>query len=328
MKKCQYLNMKLVVFLSALATVSTATLGFAQLPGSGQSNNTEKVGGASLYLQDTYNEARNAGHLLSVWRGSTNNQVWMSLDNGKAFTIGGTVTYVAPTVVAFGSDSFMVFHTGDGGNIWYTQVFGDGHSDGTWTDIPGQTTNLTVSAAQMGPSSNNLYLVYRGSGSDTRVFGTWYDGQNNTWSGAAVINGGLAINGPGVSMNNATNQLFVTAQGLDSQLWMTHQTLGASSWNNWSPMGIYTTGSPYSVACPNGNMVVSIEDYNTAEYAKFDGWGNRQTGWWPDYSETITSPSQVTASGNEVFSLATIRADGAGANAIVAGYWEPIYNCN
>jgi hypothetical protein len=50
----------------------------------------------------------------------------MSLDNRKPFTIGGTVTFQSPTVAPIGSDSFMVFHTGDNGDIWYTPVFGDG----------------------------------------------------------------------------------------------------------------------------------------------------------------------------------------------------------
>jgi hypothetical protein len=44
----------------------------------------------------------------------------------------------------------MVFHTGDNGDIWYTPVFGDGHNSGTWTAVPGNFTNLSVSVAQDG----------------------------------------------------------------------------------------------------------------------------------------------------------------------------------
>ena len=169
MKLRQNLNrLSVVVFLMALAVVTTAAQSFAQITtGSGETGawSREIVGGGTpLNLQDLYSEARNAGHLLSVWRGATNNQVWMSLDNGFPFTIGGTVTFQSPTVAPFGSDSFMVFHTGDNGEIWYTQVFGDGHNSGTWTAVPGNFTNLPVSVAQMGPNSNNLYLVYRGLG--------------------------------------------------------------------------------------------------------------------------------------------------------------------
>jgi len=325
MKLRQYLNkFSTVVFLMALALVATATQTLAQIMvGQGQGGpwTAEDVGGP-LNLQGVYSEARNAGHLLSVWRGATNNQVWMSLNNGRPFTIGGTVTFQSPTVAPFGNDSFMVFHTGDNADIWYTQVFGDGSNSGTWNAVPGNFTNLPVSVAQMGPSSNQLYMVYRGLGNDLRVWGTWYNGQSNAWAGAENINGGLANNAPGVSMNNATNQLFVTAQGTDNQLWMTHQTLGASSWNGWARMGVFTSNTPHSAACANGNMVVSILDANgNPEFAKFDGFGNQQSSWVlaEIFPITFVSGIQLTANGNNVYALANI--DGS-------GLWRLIYACN
>jgi hypothetical protein len=83
------MRLRVVIFLIALAAVSTATQGFAQLPGSiPQTGFAEDANGA-VYLQDTYSEARNGGHLLGVWRGATNNTVWMSRDNGTPFQIGG-----------------------------------------------------------------------------------------------------------------------------------------------------------------------------------------------------------------------------------------------
>jgi hypothetical protein len=89
-RQCFNMSLKLstVVFLTALAAVATATQSFAQLPGGVSSFNAEVVDG-TLLLQDTYSEARNGGGLLSVWRGATNNQVWMSLNNGRPFTMVG-----------------------------------------------------------------------------------------------------------------------------------------------------------------------------------------------------------------------------------------------
>ena len=68
----------------------------------------------------------------------------------------------------------------DNDNIWYAQVFGDGSNSSTWTAVPGNFTNRPVSVAQMGPNSNNLYMVYRGLGNDLRVWGTWFDGQTGS----------------------------------------------------------------------------------------------------------------------------------------------------
>jgi len=327
MKTSHDSNMRLlvVVFFAVLTGLASAPHAFAQIligAGEGSYWTKENVDGG-LTLQSTYSEARNAGNLLSVWRGATNNQVWMSLNNGKPFTIGGTVTYVSPNVVAFGSDSFMVFHTGDTGNIFYTQVFGDGSNSGSWNAVPNNSTNLTVSVAQMGTNSNQLYMVYRGLGNDLRVWGLWYNGQTNVWSAPSNINGGMANTAPGVAMNYYTNQLFITAQGTDNSIWMTHQKVGASSWTSWVSTGQYTQYTPYSAACANGNMVVdSINALGNPAFAKFDGNGNQQSSWalldmYP--SPGVTSPVQLTANGNQIFALANVAGDGD---------YRLMYNCN
>ena len=326
MKTSHSLNMRLIVVLclTTITAVTTAIPSFAQLAGGVSKINEEYEGGNPLVLQGTYSEARNAGNLITVWRGASNNQVWISVNNGKAFTIGGTVTYVDPTVVAWGDDGFMVFHTGDTGTIFYTPVYGDGNNSGIWTSVPGNFTNLPVSVAQMGTGSSNLYLVYRGLGNDLRVWGTWYDFSSNTWANAAQINGGMANTAPGVSMNYYTNQLFVTAQGTDNQLWITHQGLGAPSWNNWSPMGVYTSGSPYSVGCANGNMVFSILNSNGhPEFAEFDGYGDQHSGWYVDTIANTASPARLTANGNTLYATMGLLVD----NLPDQAYWQQVYNC-
>jgi hypothetical protein len=279
--------------LTALAVVATATQAFAQLPGESSGYTHELINdpGATkpslfpdnlLKLQYTYSEARNNGHLLSVWRGLTDTQVWMSIDNGNAFTISGTKTFASPTVVPWGPVSFLVFHTGVDGNIYYTAVFSDGSNWGTWFNVPGNFTNMSVSVAQMGPGSDNVYMVYRGLGNDQRVWGTWFSGQNGVWSTPENISGGLGNSSPGVSMNNFSNRLTVTVGGTDNQLWMTSQALGAHGWNSWTPMGVSTYDTPHSAACPDGKMVVSIRDINShpdsgielrvASHALLDAW--------------------------------------------------------
>jgi hypothetical protein len=323
--------------LTALAVVATATQAFAQLPGESSGYTHELINDPSqnsiqqpnnlLKLQYTYSEARNGGHLLSVWRGCDCNgnndpQVWMSIDNGDAFTIGGTVTNASPTVVPWGPVSFLVFHTGVNGDIFYTAVFSDGSNWGTWFNVPGNFTNMSVSVAQMGPGSDNVYMVYRGLGNDQRVWGTWFSGQNRVWSTPENISGGLGNSSPGVSMNNVSNRLTVTVGGTDSQLWMTSQALGAHGWNNWTPMGVSTFDTPHSAACANGNMVVSIRDINShPEFAKFDAKGDQLSGFSVDTSGFQTNWAvQLTANGNSVYSLIHgLEND---------GWWKQVYDCN
>jgi hypothetical protein len=321
-----------------LAALATATGAFAQLPGESNRYNPEIVDdnnsqngtsfGDPLKLQYTYSEARNNGHLLSVWRGLTNSQVWMSLDNGVAFTVGGTKTFLSPTVVAWGSSNFLVFHTGIDGDIWYTPVYPNNDASdtattlGKWLAVPGNFTNMSVSVAQMSAGSNNVYMVYRGLGNDLRVWGTWYDFDDNVWSTPENISGGLGNSSPGISFNNISQRLTVTVGGTDNQLWMTSQPLGAHGWNNWTPMGVDTYDTPHSAACANGNMVVSIRDINShPEYAKFDAWGDKLTGFSVDTTGWQTHWAvQLAAKANSVYSLFTGLNDNIGR-------WKQVYDC-
>jgi hypothetical protein len=179
---------------------------------------------------------------------------------------------------------------------------------------------MSVSVAQMGPGSDNVYMVYRGLGNDQRVWGTWYNGSTGQWSNPENISGGLGNSSPGVSMNNVSNRLTVTVGGTDSQLWMTSQKLGDHGWNSWTPMGVDTFDTPHSAACANGNMVVSIRDTNShPEFAKFDDQGNRKTDFSVDGFQTNWAV-QLTANGNSVYSL----IHGFDNN----GYWKQVYDCN
>ena len=278
-------------------------------------------------MTGAFSEARNGGHLLRAWRGA-DNQVWMSVDNGNAFTIGVTQTFVPPAVVAFGPNDFLCFHTGTDGTIWLTAIntsgstvdFGD-----SWFSVPGNTTNIGVSVVQMFPNSEEnsfeVYMVYRGLGNDQRVWGTWLDFEGN-WSTPENISGGLGNSSPAISLNPVSNRLTVTVAGTDNQLWMTSQALGAHGWNSWTPMGVDTFDTPHSAACANGNMVVSIRDINSRpEFAKFDAWGNQQSGFSVDTTGWQTNWAvQLTANGNSVYSLFN------GFDTL--GYWKQVYDCN
>ena len=165
----QYLNrwrLSALAVLTALA-VATATPAFAQgQPGEFNFYTVKKVHTAgNLYTEGSLAEARNNGNLLSAWKADDNtNQVWLSYNNGSPFTISPrTQTFVRPAVVAIGTSNFLVFHTGIDGQIYYAIVVGD-HEAGGWIPIPGQTSNMAVSAAQIGGNANNVYMVYRGSG--------------------------------------------------------------------------------------------------------------------------------------------------------------------
>jgi hypothetical protein len=197
----------LIAALTALAlSVTFAGQALAAEPGEWGSWSDEHVGSQQLEARGTVGEARTGqGNLLQVWRGETNNIVWLSMNNGNAFQLTNpdgtsTATYFSPTVVPYGQNNWMVFHTGTDGRIYYTQVNPDYTWSGSWTSVPwGQSTNMGVSVAQVGADSTALYMVYHSS-SDDRVFGTYYNG--SYWTVGQQIAGGSSPVAPSVTFNS------------------------------------------------------------------------------------------------------------------------------
>jgi hypothetical protein len=296
------------ILFAALAVVASTAQAFAQQPGEWGVYNPVSVAVAGKILSaGTLAEARNGGNLLDAWKADDNtNQVWLSYNDGAPFTISaGTQTSVSPAVVAFGPSNFLVFHTGLDGHIYYAAVSGANHTG--WIQVPGNTTEMSVSVAQMGADSPNIYMVYRGSGNNTQVWGAWMNAQQE-WSSAENIGGGLSVASPAICLNNTGSSLWVVAVGLDSQIWTTSQYLGAHDWPGWTARGVYAGGLPPSCAATAaGKEVMAYVDGNGfPHYASFDNAGNMDTGWTQDSSLFQTKRGvNLSSNGNSVFSLLT-----------------------
>jgi hypothetical protein len=320
-------RLALTAALAAIAvSVAFASPAFAAEPGESSSWSLETVNNHNMQVaaQDTLSEARNSGNLLEVWRGATNNQVWLSFNNGNAYTLGTTATYVSPTVVPWGPDSFVVFHTGTDGNIYYTTVYNDGSWDNRWYSVPWQTTNMPVSVAQIGAGSYDLYMVYRGSGSDQRVWGTSFT--NAGWGNAVNIAGGSSPSAPSVTWNDHVARPYVMARGEDNQVWMTTALSGtdaAPNWYGWSPTGGYTIDTPHMSAVSNGYMLADYLDGNFHVQTRvYDPYGNAITDWQPESTGWQTYyPAQLAAYGAALIMLLT------GLNGLVY-YKQAYYNNN
>jgi hypothetical protein len=283
----------LAAMLTALAmSLALAVPAYAALPGESGGWSGEQANGR-LAANGTISQARNGGYLMDVWRGASNNTVWMAINNGNPFTLGSTTTYNSPTVVAYGSGLFMIFHVGTNNNIWYTWVNpGAGNWSGTWYSIPGQTTNRPVSATQDGAGSNTIELAYHSS-NDDRVWSTDFDG---TQWGPAVNTGGTSPVAPSVVYSSATGVTWIVARGEDNQIWLVN-SLPNATWGSWRPQGGYTFEQPSIAALPDGNMLVSYTDPNTSRpnYGTFTaygtlygGWQTDDTGWQTYYSVFLT----------------------------------------
>lgn len=176
-------RLALMAALAAIAvSVTFAGPAFAAEQGESGTWNQEYVGSQQLEVRGTAAEARNGGELVQVWREETNNAVWLSIDNGNPFTLGTTATYVSPTIVPWGTNQFMVIHTGTDDNIYYTTLWinSDGSPgwNNSWNQVPNQTTDVAVSATQMGPGSSNVMMMYQGS-TNNNLYSTMYLGNTD-----------------------------------------------------------------------------------------------------------------------------------------------------
>lgn len=318
-------RLALVAGLTAIAIpLALAGPASAAEPGEANSWNAEWVGNQNLSASGPISEARNGPngtYLLDAWRGATNNQVWLSLNNGLPFTLGTTATYYSPTVVPWGSDSFMIFHVGTDNNIYYSALtYNNGWTwSGRWVAVPLQSTRGPVSVAQLGSGSYNLFMVYQSSNSDN-VWGTYFDGAGGSgWGDTTTIAGGLSPSPPSVAFNPVTQVLYVVAQGEDNQVWMTDDWGG--NWNSWWGQGGQTNQSPSIAALPDGNMLVSMLGGNgIPNYSTYNQYGYQTSGW----SQDITDWQSIYSVALSVVAYAsTVVALLTGLNG--QAYWKSAY---
>lgn len=334
----------MVLKVVAILALTSKMFGQGQPGESGGYTNEQVACAGNLRTNGTLAEARNGGNQLDVWRADTPGfaaPVWLSLNHGCPFTIGNTATFASPAVVPFDTSSFMVFHTGTDGRIYWTVVLGNGFGNGPWISIPGQTTpnNMSVSVAPIGQGSLDEYVVYRGSGNDTRIFGTWVNDAGN-WASPINIAGGLAVAPPAICLDSAASSFWVAAIGLDNQVWTTYQPLGAKSWPNWTPQGQFTgphfggepIPGPGCAATDNGNVALAYVDTGARpHYAVFNNGGGLVTGWTGDITGWQTyNAVQLTSSGNAVWSLLTAIETACGSigtcdNHADQTYWKTVY---
>jgi hypothetical protein len=317
-------RLALIAVLTALGlSVAFAGQALAAEPGEWGSWGPETVNNHNMQVasQGTVAEARNGGNLLDVWRGADNNQVWLSWNNGPAYTIAGnTATYVSPAVVAWGSSGFMIFHTGVDGHIYYTPINGEGATTGQWFSVPDQTTNMPVSVTQLGPGSYDLYMVYRGVGNDQRIWGTRFNSADNGWDSTENIGEGDSPSAPSVVWNNEPGTLNVVARGEDGEVWLTEGF--TNDWSPWYAEGGNAIDTPHIAVTSGGTMLVDYvgTDYSVY-YRVYDMEGNSYVDWQPDSTGYQSHyPVQLSAYGFAIYAILT------GLDGLV--WYKQAYNNN
>jgi hypothetical protein len=271
---------------------------------------SELVDKTQLHSEGYICEARNAGHLLEVWRGADNNRVWLSLDNGGPFTLGFTETFQSPTVVGFGSEAFLVMHVGVDDHIYYTVVHPANPTTlHGWRDS-GLVTTMPVAAAQMNALHSDDYqvpfVVYRAP--NGTLWGTRYDTFNDVFGEPTPLRGGVGNSAPSITYNPYIERLYAVVEGTDGALWLSFADAftNPNTWTMWARYDIRTYGQPSIEATDSGTMVVTTRnDDGTSLFTTFDATGVQTTGLYLDTMQT-TYPIRLTHVANTIYALYTI----------------------
>jgi hypothetical protein len=230
---------------------------------------TEKLGAQALASRDNVSEARNGADnlLCRVWRGETNNQVWVAMGDGRAFTITpNTQTVARPSVVPFGDSQYMILHTGTDQRLYFTIINPDGGGTGGWAPINTTFGNITLgvrtapAATQLGAGREAVGLAFLGI--DGNVYFASYT-VTFGWDPIAPLQGGRALAAPAIAYNPVSDYLVVAVAGTNGYLWINWAHLGSPTWGGWTDMRAQMAlfYSPSIAVNPNdGTMMLSILD--------------------------------------------------------------------
>lgn len=206
----------------------------------------ETANGSQVFSSGAVDEAYNGStNHMDVWRGQSGNGVWFSYNNGPAFQVGTAQTFNQPTVVAYGNGNYAVFHVGVDNNVYWSRstvgTLGPGNP-ASWTPwspvdpIGGVAqTGLPVAVTQLSVNTTLLFMVWRGNGSDTSVYGSYFDG--GAWNPVQSL-GGSTLLQPSITFNPDSQALWVSVRGGGGGVWLNSQNLGSSNWNGWFSVGL------------------------------------------------------------------------------------------
>jgi hypothetical protein len=275
-----------VVFVSLVAARAFATTISISTPSQEKIGTGPVTGRITLKTQNTIGEARSEDgkHLLRAWRADDNtNNVWMALDGGSAFQInpGTTRTFFSPTVTTT-NDRFIVFHTGDDGNIYAAAVSSTNAADtsGTWEKITlpaGHLADGPIDAVEVPGSPSRVVLVYHvDDGRDDLFYTVITDSGSTAFKSIA---GGAGLSSPSIAFDPANNKIVAVLQGEDSRLWKSTYDPDTDTWDFWTSNGETCKGRPtiavnqagtIMIARPNGSIFWAAFNFPFSQISEWE----------------------------------------------------------
>ncbi|MEU6340286.1 hypothetical protein ABZ883_04955 [Streptomyces sp. NPDC046977] len=234
----------------------------AALPNEEGTFHAETQGDQGVYSPYRPSSAYQAGNLsihLTAWT-DWQHGIWLSLNNGAAFRITTSENTSAPPTVISRGNGFMVFHTGQGGQIYYAVVNSNGSNDGTWRAVPNaRTRDYTPVGATTGFGGRGV-LAWRGATTDN-IYITSVDGTTNSWNTPVQAPGATTYTAPAITYNTATDSYLVAHVGTDTHMYTAisdYPYYNNQRWTPWTSHGGNAYGQPAVAPLNNGHWVAAV----------------------------------------------------------------------
>ncbi|MEU8040757.1 hypothetical protein [Streptosporangium sp. NPDC049078] len=314
-------------------------------PGEGSDWQPVTYAGGQITSRSTPGEARdNRGNILHAWRGADNDSIWISLNNGPAYSLPNAQTWTPPRVIWTddgGRGNFRIFHTGTEGHVYQhrVQLSASYQLPGTlpnWTRIPNDTRTTNTEPVAVAALPGNSFMLAWNSQSTDDIWTMYYNGETATYSAPGIVPGAQSKDAPGLAAQVDTdndpapwNQVVLAFTGTNNYVYMSRQRYGTGNWTN--PFRVYATGTPgYTRNGPSvalsrsGYGVITITEDRDNTIGSY--MISRDGGWSGYYEENsfALSPGRTplaVVAGTDVYYV--INGSAGGKSGVL---WKKVYD--
>lgn len=266
-----------------------------------QANLTESWGGASVTIDQDYNDGPTVGPPASCVPGGSgisgavppapqvaanSGLQWSAWTAVKPPPAGNAS---APAVASWGPGRLDLFERGQDGNLWHRFSTDRGTTWSSWESLASPSGGMTCSPSAVSWSAGRVDVFVRGV--DGALWHKWWDGA--AWRGWESL-GGALVSSPTVS-SWAPGRLDIFVVGTDRAMW--HTWWDGTAWRAFESLGGYLLQDPTSVSTASNR--IDVFGLATANVPSHEVWnGSAWSGWHQDAPGTSASGPSVAAWGS------------------------------
>ena len=226
------------------------------------------------------------------------------------FVQGSGVTLSSVGLVSDGGE-FYLFVRGTSNGIYYQKTTNGSWTGGTWTSLPGATSDVPAAAVVSG----TLHLVVRGT--DNGIYHNMMNLATGVWTGWTSLPGATSSS---PALANSSGTLHIVVRGLDNGIYYGNWTT-SSGWNGWYRFSGATDDVPSIAATGTTLNIVVRGTSNGIYYNSKSLSGGTWSGWTSLPGATSSSPTLLASETNRLDLAVRGLDNGVYHNVWTSGSW-------